>query len=365
MALYDACMRILIAPDAFKGSLTSTEAAVAMASGIRAAMPDAEIIPMPLADGGEGTLDVLHVQCGGEVRNDILCFHDRGVSCGLIESTRLIGLTLPDMPPDVFRRGSLMLGRAVLSALDAGVRDVRIALGGSATVDGGLGFLTALGCRVLDKHGVQVSADLNGMMQADSINLNNMDQRLKDVRITGLCDVQNPLCGHRGAVYVYGPQKGIESDRLPEVEMAMQHWAVLCEQAFGVSAIDIPGAGAAGGLGFALGLLEARIVSGADYIMAASGFDQIVETVEWVITGEGRSDVQTLDGKLPFKVAQAARKAAVSVALISGDVPDIQNLADCFDIVMSARAEGISEAESMARAKTYLHAAAERWARGL
>jgi len=365
MALYDACMRILIAPDAFKGSLTSVEAAVAMVSGIRAAMPDAEIITMPLADGGEGTLDVLHIRCGGEVRNDILYFNDHSISCALIESARVIGLTLPNMQDDVFERGSEKLGMVVLAALDVGVRDIRIALGGSATADGGLGFLTALGCLVLDRDGTCVSPDLNGMMQAKRINLDNMDQRLDAASITVLCDVQNPLCGSDGAVYCYGQQKGIPLSRLSEVEAAMRRWGDLCEQVFGVSVAHDAGAGAAGGLGFALILPGAQIVSGAEYVMQACGFSQVIETVDWGVTGEGRSDVQTLDGKLPMKVAQAARKAGVTVALISGDVLDRPKLSGSFDCIVSARVEGMSGSESMTRATTCLIAAAESWAHGI
>ncbi len=354
-------MRILIAPDAFKDSLTSTEAAVAMASGIRAGAPDAEMLMMPLADGGEGTLDVLHIQCVGEVRNDILYFNDNDVPCGLIESARLIGLTLPDMQDDVFERGSEKLGMAILAALDAGVHDIRIALGGSATADGGLGLLAALGCLVLDRDGICVSPDLNGMIQADRINLNNMDQRLKHVRITILCDVQNPLCGNQGAVHLYGPQKGIEPKRLTEVETAMRHWAGVCEQAFGISVKNDAGAGAAGGLGFALRLLGTQIVSGAEYVMAACDFDQVVSTVDWVVTGEGRSDAQTLNGKLPIKVARVARKAGVSVALISGDVLDRLHLSAYFDRIVPARTDDMSVSESMARAKDNLIAASEYW----
>jgi len=354
-------MRILIAPDAFKGSLTSAEAAVAMAAGIRTRMPDAEVIKMPLADGGEGTLDVLHIQYGGEVRDDILYFNDYGVSCGVIESARLIGLTLPDMQADVFERGSEKLGMAVLAALDTGMRDIRIALGGSATVDGGLGLLATLGCRVLDRDGKCVSPDLNGTMQADSISLKNMDQRFRHVRITVLSDVQNPLCGNPGAVHLYGPQKGIKSNRLAEVETAMQHWAGICEQAFGISAKNDEGAGAAGGLGFALKLLGAQIVSGAEYVMAACNFDRVVNTVDWVVTGEGRSDAQTLNGKLPIKVAEAARKAGISVALISGDVLDRQRLSTYFDRIVPARTGDMSVSESMARARTNLIAASEYW----
>ncbi|MDQ6981474.1 MAG: glycerate kinase [Mariprofundus sp.] len=358
-------MRILIAPDAFKGSLTSAEATVAVASGIRAAMPDAEVMTMPLADGGEGTLDVLRSVYGDDVRNNILYFNDNGVPCGLVESALLIGLTLPNIQADVFDRGSEKLGMAVLAALDAGVRDIRIALGGSATVDGGLGLLTALGGLVSGPDGTFVSPDMNGMMQADRINLSNLDQRLDDASITVLCDIQNPLCGRDGAVYRYGAQKGIPLGSLSDVEAAMQHWAGACEQVFGLSVKHDAGVGAAGGLGFALRLLGAQVVSGAGYVMQVCGFSQAVKTVDWVVTGEGRSDIQTLDGKLPIKVAQVARRAGASVALISGDVIDGQSLSGYFDCIVPARTEGMPESEAMERAGENLVTAAEHWAHGL
>jgi len=269
------------------------------------------------------------------------------------------------MQHDVFGRGSGKLGMAVLAALDAGVHNIYIALGGSATVDGGLGFLSALGYRVMNGDGVCVSPDLNGMMQADSINVNNMDQRLRDAGITVLCDVQNPLCGSRGAVYVYGSQKGIQGSELPEVEAAMQHWAGVCERAFGISAINDAAGGAAGGLGFTLRLLGAQMVSGAEYVMAACDFDKVVSTVDRVVTGEGRSDVQTLQGKLPMKVARMAGKSGIPVALISGDVIDRQALSVYFDDIVPARTEGMSVMEAMAQAEAHLIAAAEHWARGL
>jgi len=358
-------MRILLAPDAFKGSLTAVEAAKAMAAGILSSMPDAEIVSMPLADGGEGTMDVLHAQCGGDVRNDILYFKDHGAPCCLIESARLIGLNLPDMQVDIFERGSAKLGMAVLSALDAGAQDIRIALGGSATVDGGLGLLVALGCRVLNHAGAPVSHDLNGMMDAEQIDASNIDPSFRRVRVTILSDVKNPLCGSRGAVHIYGPQKGIHGNRLAEVESAMQRWGELCQRAFGISAMQNVGAGAAGGLGFALKLLGAQTVSGAEYVMQACGLDQLIQTVDWVVTGEGKSDAQTLHGKLPVVVAAKARQHGVKTALIAGAVIQPDRLQAVFDVVRPCRPSGISVQQAMINARPLLQQAAARWADSL
>jgi len=361
-------MRILIAPDAFKGSLTSRQAATAMATGIAKLIPNAERIIMPLADGGEGTMDVMQACVGGAVQDHMLYFHDHGQACVLIESAQCIGLTLPAMQGDIFERGSAALGRSILRALDHGVRDIRIALGGSATVDGGLGLLTALGCKVLGLHDRSVRANLHGLMQAQRMDITGLDRRIRESQITVLADVGNPLCGSRGAVYAYGKQKGMALAQMPGVDMAMLHWADLCEGAFACTVRDDAGAGAAGGLGFGLKLLGGSMVSGADYMMAVAGIEQILATVDWVVTGEGRSDAQTLDGKLPCRLARAARSAGVPVALISGDVSDMSDrklLSDCFDTIGVARPEGVSQAEAMSQAAYYLTTAAAEWARSL
>jgi len=350
-------MRILIAPDAFKGSLTATDAAMAIRRGIASAKPDAEMICMPLADGGEGTLAVLQpMQLSEHVG---IIFED---GKAWIESACFVGLQLNSMQGDVFGRGSGALGEAVGVALDAGVKEIYMALGGSAVVDGGLGLLLALGCRVLDDDGVIVSADLKGLMQARCIDLEGLDPRLKQVQIIILSDVQSPLCGAAGAVYMFGAQKGVEAGQSAAVEAAMQAWADLCERAFGLSLQAYAGAGAAGGLGFALGLLGGKMVSGAEYVMQRTGFDAVLPTVDWVVTGEGLSDAQTMLGKLPYVVAKAAYKAGVRVALISGDVSNKAALLECFDAVVAARPSGVSDSEAMRHADRYLSAAAADWA---
>jgi glycerate kinase len=354
-------MRILIAPDSFKGTLTSVEAANAMAAGIRSVMPEAEIITMPLADGGEGTLDVLLPVLDGELRNNICFFQYEQRPHALIESAHFIGLSSLSMQGPVLNRGSSALGEAVIFALDAGVRNIWIGLGGSATCDGGLGLLTALGCSITDLAGNQVSDDLQGLLEAKQINIDNFDQRLVEICLTVLSDVQNPLCGKQGAVHVYGPQKGIEGLELVGIDAAMQQWAQMCENAFGVSVQDDPGAGAAGGIGFALKLLGGKTVSGAQFIMQQCWFKQIVKTANWVITGEGRSDDQTLNGKLPIVVATAAREQGVKVALISGDIEPSPALAKAFDTVIPARPAGMPVHDSMHNVEQLLRNAVNSW----
>lgn len=355
-------MRILIAPDSFKGTLTSTEAAAAMAAGIKSVLPDVEIITIPMADGGEGTLDVLLPVLGGELHNNICFFQYQERPHALIESASFIGLSSPLISASVRNRGSTALGEAVSLVLDEGIRDIWISLGGSATSDGGLGLLIAFGCSVTDLAGNQVSADLKGLLQAKHINISSLDQRLTETRITVLTDVQNPLFGEQGAVHVYGSQKGIKNSEMADVDMAMQQWARLCEGAFGVSALHESGVGAAGGIGFALKLLDGKMVSGAQFIMQKCWFNQVVKTADWVITGEGRSDHQTLNGKLPMAVATTAREHGIKVALISGDIEPSLLLAAAFDAVIPARPAGMSVHVAMRNAEELLRKAATLWA---
>jgi glycerate kinase len=354
-------MRILIAPDSFKGTLTSAEAAAAMAAGIKSVLPDVEIITMPLADGGEGTLGVLLPVLGGELRNSIGFFQFEGRPHALIESARFIGLSSPLMQKPVSERGSLALGKAVSQALDESIRDIWIGLGGSATSDGGLGLLIALGCSVTDLAGNQVSSDLQGLLQAKHINISSLDQRLAETRITVLTDVQNPLCGKQGAVRVYSSQKGIKDSELADIDVAMQRWAHMCENTFGISVQNDPGAGAAGGVGFALKLLGGKTVSGAQFIMQKCWFNQLVKTADWVITGEGKSDHQTLNGKLPIVVATASRKHGIKVALISGDIEPSPLLVKAFDAVIPVRPAGMPVHAAMQDAEELLQKVATLW----
>jgi len=203
------------------------------------------------------------------------------------------------------------------------------------------------------------------MMQAATVDQSGIDARLRHIRITMLSDVQNPLCGDQGAVYVFGPQKGIYNHQLAEVDAAMRRWAGLCEQAFGMSVAGAAGAGAAGGLGFALQLLGAQTVSGAEYVMQACGFEQAVKTVNWVVTGEGKSDAQTLHGKLPVIVAAHAHHYGVSTVLLSGFIEPVAALEQAFDTIRSACPVGVCMQQAMSNARPLLQQAAASWADSL
>lgn len=361
-------MRILIAPDAFKGSLSSAQAAAAMAAGIRNVMPTADIEMLPLADGGEGTLDVLAPYVTHEkniITNEkyLIYKNNIGENVEILESARFIGLTQPQMQAlDIYRRGSGALGECIRQALNTGIRRFVIALGGSATSDAGLGLLTSLGLHAMNDSGGEVTSDLQGLFSVNALDISDMDTRLADSHLTVLCDVNSPLCGGRGAAFTYGPQKGLPATDVGAVDRAMERFARLAETAFGCAVKNKPGSGAAGGLGFALALLGGELVSGADYVIEHAGLAAKIAGCDWVITGEGRSDAQTLTGKLPSKVAKLARASGVRVALISGDVADMPMLANAFDTVIAARPQNMSVEMAMDQATLLLHQAACIWA---
>jgi len=361
-------MRFLIAPDAFKGTLTAAQAAESIAAGIHHIIPTAEIETLPLADGGEGTLDVLmaHLAHESNLVTDykyVIYTDNDGVVVALIESARHLGLTRPDMQAlDVLGRGSGALGDCIRERLDAGIRRFVIGLGGSATNDAGLGLLAALGLRAFDGQGRMVSPDLRGLLSTRSIDISGMDARFADCCFTVLCDVDAPLCGASGATVTFGPQKGLSADDLEPVDQAMERFAHLAETAFGHSVNKLPGSGAAGGLGFAFALLGGALVSGADYVIEKAGLAGRLKGVDWVVTGEGKSDMQTLAGKLPIKVAKAARTAGTKVALISGDVTGTPGLAEAFDAVIAARPEDMPIETAVDQAASLLRRAACEWA---
>ncbi|HKI61049.1 MAG TPA: glycerate kinase [Mariprofundaceae bacterium] len=376
-------MNYLIAPDSFKGSLTSQQAAEAIRQGILSSSPDAGIRMMPLADGGEGTLDVLEQALqAGTVRKRICSvtltngnqafenkaeysiyedkeFMDQGQDVACIESARLIGLNLPAMRAvNVMRRGSGALGQCILHARNEGVRRFIIGLGGTATNDGGLGMLIELGMHAFDEHGEAVTADLAGLLQIDSIDMNKLIAEFRDTDLTVLTDVQSQLTGTSGATRMFGSQKGISQEHLASVDRAMAAFADQCEQAVGQKKRDMPGSGAAGGLGFALGLLGGNLVSGSAYVMQMLGIEQAIAWADWVVTGEGSSDSQTLQGKLPFHIAQEARKSGKKIALISGMIDNDAELAMYFDRLIPASGRGTPVNMAMQQAYTRLCAAA-------
>jgi len=376
-------MNYLVAPDSFKGSLSSQQAAEAIRMGILSASPQAVVRMMPMADGGEGTLDVMEKALKEKkarkrtcsitltIDNQILdykceyiVYEDKGskgngedVAC--IESARLIGLNLPAMRSiSIMQRGSEALGQCMLHARKEGIRRFVIGLGGTATNDGGLGMLMQLGMQALDKHGERVSPDLAGLLQVCSIDMCDLLSEFRGMELTVLTDVQSQLSGPSGATLMFGGQKGISQAQLAGVDMAMNTFADQCEQAVGQKKRDMPGSGAAGGLGFALGLLGADIVSGSTYMMRMLDVEKAIAWADWVVTGEGRSDAQTLQGKLPCQLALEARKLDKKVALVSGMIDNTLELAMYFDRLIPASECGTSVDIAMQQAHARLCEAA-------
>ncbi|MEQ1903528.1 MAG: glycerate kinase [Pirellulaceae bacterium] len=327
-------MKVLIAPDSFKGSLTTFEAAHAMADGVQRALPTAEIKTFPMADGGEGTLAVIVAVCGGTVKSCKVAGVDGkpiaaefglveigGVTTAVIEIAQVVGITkLSDQSPPVERRTTLGIGELILAAVDAGCRNVLVGLGGSSTNDAGVGLLSALGIRFLDAAGNELDPCPTGLGRAARIDATSYDRRIGELKITILSDVQNVLAGERGATAVFGPQKGVRAEQVEPMDSLLRRIGRLGDEWVGRPVSQLPGSGAAGGLGWALQLIGGEFRSGAEMICELNGFDQAVKTADWVITGEGRSDQQTLDGKAPSVIARKARDADVPVTLLSGSL---------------------------------------------
>ena len=324
-------MRILVAPDSFKGSLSAPAAARAMARGIRAVFPEADVVEIPMADGGEGTVEALVAATGGNLRHASVrgplgepVDADWGVlgdgRTAVIEMAAASGLLwVPEGRRDPSIASTSGTGDLVKAALDAGLRRIVLGLGGSATNDGGAGFARALGARFLDEAGGDLPEGGAALARLARVELAGLDPRLAETELLVACDVDNPLCGPRGASAVFGPQKGATPEAVRELDAALARFARIAVRDTGREAAEVPGAGAAGGLG--AGLLfftPARLQPGVAVVLEAVGFDRRVEGADLVFTGEGRTDAQTAMGKAPAGVAAAARRHGIPVVCLSG-----------------------------------------------
>ncbi|PMS14690.1 glycerate kinase [Trinickia dabaoshanensis] len=321
---------VVIAPDSFKGSLSAQAVAEAIAGGVKRALPDATVRLCPMADGGEGTLDAMLAR-GGERRIVRVCGAaqaQREAAVGLlpdgsavIETAEIVGITdAVAMQTDVEARDTRGMGEAVRLLLDAGARRFFVALGGSSTNDGGAGLLVGLGLKLLDAGGRELEPTPEALARLARVDASGLDSRLAQTTFVAMSDVDNPLTGEHGATAVFGPQKGVARERIGALDAVLGHFAELAQQALGRECHALPGAGAAGGLGFALHLLGARFEAGAEVVAEQVGLDVALDGANWLITGEGRSDAQTLHGKAPFIACRHARAAGVPATLLSGGV---------------------------------------------
>ena len=326
-------MKAVIAIDSLKGSLTSMEAGYAIADGIRKAYPDAETIVRPLADGGEGTVDALVEGMMGSMQeitvNDPL---GRPVSAkyGIIESSKTAiiemsaaaGITLvTDSERNPLNTTTYGVGEMIKDAIGKGCREFIVGIGGSATNDGGVGMLQALGFGMLDKSGNQVAFGAKGLKDLETITDTNVIPELKDCRFHIACDVTNPLCGDNGCSAVYGPQKGADASMIMNMDKWLSYYAALTREKYPHADPKFPGTGAAGGLGFAfLSYTNASLEPGIDLILKETRLEEYIKGADVVITGEGRLDFQTAMGKAPVGVAKLAKKYDIPVIAFAGSV---------------------------------------------
>lgn len=319
-------MRVLLAPDKFKGSLTAAQVAAAVGAGITAVRPDAVLDVVPVADGGDGTVaaalaagyhEVL-VQALGPTGVSVGTCYARSGDRAVVELADVSGLVrLPRgrlAPVEASSRGA---GEVVAAAIDAGCRSVVLGVGGSACTDGGAGFVRALGARVLDADGRELGEGGGSLAGVARLDLSGL--RLDGARITVACDVDNPLTGDSGAAAVYGPQKGATPEQVGLLDAGLGRWADVVAETTGKDHRDVAGAGAAGGVGFAaIALLGAELRPGIELVLELAGFHERLAHADLVVTGEGALDTQTLHGKAPAGVAAAAGASGVPVVAVCG-----------------------------------------------
>src|SRR5437016_9868562 len=367
-------MRIVVAPNAFKGSLSALAAAKAIGDGIRLADPDADLTLVPIADGGDGTVDALVAGADGQhrvlrVRGPLTdpVDADYGVIDGgktaVIEMAKAAGLSL--LPPS--RRNPAVtttygVGELLQHAYDAGARRFIVGIGGSATNDGGAGMAQALGYHLLDDQGHELPPGGLALQRLARIDPGGVHADWKQAGVDVACAVTNPLTGPSGASAVYGPQKGATPEIVAELDAALEHFAEIIRRDLGEDVERLPGAGAAGGLGAGLvAFTGARLRPGAEMVMEALSLDDRIRGADLVITGEGRLDSQTARfGKGPAAVARHARKAGIPVVALAGGIADETDLRLLFDGLEATVVEPGSLDEALAQAGPLLVRAASR-----
>ena len=375
-----ADLRVLVATQEFKGTLTAVEAAEAIADGLRASHPGWTFDLLPMADGGPGTLDALLTALGGERQtarvSDPLgrpIDADWGLlpgNRGIVEcaaASGLLRLTRDELKPGGVRLAtSYGTGQLISDALDHGVEELIVGLGGSATNDGGAGMAQALGYRLLDARGEELPHGGAALASLDRIEDSGAQASISKVRFIGATDVTNPLCGPEGASAVYGPQKGADAAAIEELDAALAHFAAVIKRDLGVDVADRAGAGAAGGLGSGLiAFLGAELISGASVVAGAADLNGRVRQADLVITGEGRLDAQTAFGKAPQHVAQAAAEAGRPVICLAGYLGEGYETSAASFSEIEAMGDGLGPLPSLEEASLQIAAASERAVRRL
>ena len=367
-------MKIVVAPQYFKGSLGALKVAQAMARGIERVLPQAEVVMVPMADGGGGTVEALVEATHGRMMTaEVTGPLGERVSArwgilgdgltAVVEMAAASGLDL--VPPgklNPLAATTYGTGELIRAALDAGCRKLIIGLGGSATNDGGAGMAQALGVRLLDDLRRELPWGGAALLRLSQIDVSTLDRRLADCQVVAASDVTNPLCGERGASVVYGPQKGATPEMSQQLDAALGHYAGVIRSTLGVDVRDLPGAGAAGGLGAGLvAFLGAKLMPGIDIVSQAVGLDDHLRDADLVLTGEGRLDGQTLFGKTIAGVAARAKAFGVPVVAIVGEIAHGSEVYRCgIDAALSIAPGPISLERSMADAESLIADATER-----
>ena len=367
-------MKILLAPDSFKGTMTSMEIISFLEEAATLHFDPLEIVKLPLADGGEGTVDTLLFIKGGKyewaevtgplgekVKAKYGIIEDK---TAVIEMAQASGLPLIDRKD----RNPLLTttygtGELIKDAIEKGIRNFIIGIGGSATNDGGIGALQALGVKFLDEKGNEIGFGGKELGKIKHIELENIDRRIKESNFIVMCDVDNPLTGDRGASFVFGPQKGATKEMLEILENGMRNYAEVIQNELGINVNEIPGAGAAGGLGAALHcFLGAQLKPGIDTILDFANFDEMLKGVDFVVTGEGKMDKQSIFGKAPSGIAKRCRKYGTKAVAIVGSMGEGAEEIYKYGIesIMPTVNKEMSLDEALSRAKELLAGAADR-----
>lgn len=367
--------KIVIAPDSFKGSLTAKEVADSMEKGINKVMDHVEIVKIPMADGGEGTVQslvdatggkIIHLKTHGPLCKKVNSFY--GIlgdkETAIIEMAASSGLMLiSEEEKNPLKTTTYGTGELIKHALDMGCKNIIIGIGGSATNDGGAGALTALGAKFLDKQGREIGLGGGSLINLDHIDISELDQRLNNSNIVVACDVDNPLCGPNGASAVFGPQKGADGKMVRLLDQSLLKFAMVIKQDLGMDIKDIPGAGAAGGLGGGLlAFLKAKLKRGVDIVIEITDLENKLKDADLVFTGEGMIDYQTAYGKTPYGVANIAKKYNIPVIAIAGSIGEGEETLYKygFDSIFSILEKPLSLEDAMANASVLVEKTAQR-----
>jgi len=362
-------MKVVISPDSFKGTLTALEAAQAIEQGIQQVNENVETMLVPVADGGEGTVDALVLATNGHYKKTaVLDPLGREIEASfgvlgnqttcVIEMATASGITLlhnNERNPRI--ASSFGTGQLIKHALDQGFRDFIICIGGSATNDAGVGMLRALGLRFLDRNGREVQKSIEGLFDVKCLDFSNWDARLAESKFSIACDVDNPLVGEKGASAIFGPQKGVQDDEVLYFDQALTYFADVVEKEKGIRLHDYKGAGAAGGMGGALiAFLKGEFHQGIHLVLDVMKYNEKIQDADFVVTGEGKSDRQTLHGKAPFGVLECAKQYQIPTILLSGCIEEQDKplLAEYFQEIYSVAGESVSNDMAMKEAASYL-----------